>query len=391
MIRISFVIPTLAYGGAQMMLVKLLSRLDRTAFVPEVISLTNEIPLADHLMHQGIPVRVLGMRQGLPDPRKLLALSFWLRKSRPDLVQTWMYHADLIGGFAAALAGRPPVIWNIRHSDLNPAADKRMTMLIAKVCARLSRWLPRRIICCAGTARDIHVAIGYAKEKFEVIPNGFDLAAFRPDPISRARVREELGFSSKALAIGLAARFHPQKDHRGFVHAAGLFARQCPQARFVLCGEDVNEGNQELAGWARETGVPERFVFLGRRSDMPAVTTAFDIACSSSASGEAFSNTLGEAMACGVPCVATDVGDAAQILGDTGFIVRPQNPAAMAAAWQEMASLGEGGRLALGARARQRVLENFSLDRVTDRYESLYRDILTPARSAARSEKWRAC
>lgn len=371
-------ISSLATGGAQMMLYKLLSRLDREAFDPFVFSLTDIISLAEIFRELGVPVESLGINTGRPDPRGLFRLYTRLRELRPHIVQTWMYHADFVGGLVARMASPVPIIWNIRHSDLNHATDKGSTILIAKLCAQLSRSIPSRIICCAASARNIHVNLGYASEKFEVIPNGFDLAAFQPNAAARRQVREELGLRADEFVIGLAARFHPHKDHRNFVLAARLFVSRFPQTRFILCGDGVDNSNQELIAWMKENEVSEQFLLLGKRTDMPSIMAALDVSASSSTT-EAFSNTIGEAMACGVPCAVTDVGDSAAIVGETGRVVPPEDPAAMAMAWETLIDLGPNGLEELGKSARTRIIENFTIESVVHRYESLYRDVLSTA------------
>ncbi len=316
------------------------------------------------------------MRQGIPDPRGLLRLTRQIAARRPHLVQTWLYHADLLGGLAAKAAGNRPVFWNIRNGTLEPGASRRSTVLTVRACAWLSRRLPDRIVCCAETARDIHIRFGYAAERMCVIPNGFDIEAFRPDPAARLAVRQELGLPATATLVGLFARFHPQKDHRGFVQAAMLLRREHPDVQFVLCGDGIDGDNGELAGWLAAAGLREGVFLLGRRQDLPRLTAALDLAVSASACGEAFSNTLGEAMACGIPCVATRVGDAALIVGDTGRVVEPNRPDRLAAAMGELLAAGPGARADLGRRARQRIEERFSLAAVVRRYEALYEDYL---------------
>lgn len=376
-IRIAFVITSLSTGGAQMMLFKLLSLLNRQVFEPSVICLTvltPLTPLAENFRDNGVQVESLGLSPGCPDPRGIFRLSSRLREMRPHIVQTWMYHADLVGGLAAFLAGRLPVIWNIRHSALNPATDKRSTLLTARLCARLSRSIPRRIVCCAESAKDFHVTLGYASDKFDIIPNGFDLAAFHPNAAARRQVRDELGLLPGDFVVGLAARFHPHKDHRNFILAAGLFVARLPQSRFILCGDGVDKNNKELVAWIKEVGVTKNFILLGKRTDMPSVTAAFDVASSTSVT-EAFSNTIGEAMACGVPCAVTNVGDSATIVGEAGLVVPPGDPVDMAKAWEKLFYLGSEGRAKLGQSARARIIENFSLESVVQRYESLYQEV----------------
>ncbi len=377
--RISHVISGLATGGAEMMLLKLLSRMDRDSFESRVLSLHDIGGVGERIRALGIPVHALGMRPRLPDPLKFLRLVGWLRQGAPDIIQTWMYNADLAGGLAARFSGRAPVVWNIQHSDL-VSPDKRSTAFwTAKACTRLSRWLPSRIICCSVASRNVHAQLGYAADKMVVIPNGSDMEAYRPDAAARLSVRYELGLPDDALLIGLVARFHPQKDHHNFVQAAAMLLEHYPDIHFLLCGEGVDWENPQLVGWIEAAGIHDHCHLLGRRDDVPRIDAALDIASSSSAFGEGFPNILGEAMACEVPCVVTDVGDSALIVGDTGKVVPPRDLEALAAAWRELIDIGPEGRKRLGVAARNRAERDFGLDGVVARYEGLYNELLFPA------------
>ena len=376
MFKISFIITGLSTGGAEMMLFKLLSAINRKAFAPQVISLLDKGPMYDQFNEIDVPVETIGMSRGAPDPRGIFRLSRLLRRNPPHLVQTWMYHADLLGGLAAKLAGDMPIIWNIRHSNLDPQIDKRSTILSAKACAVLSRFIPEKIICCANASKNIHATMGYDHSKLLVIPNGFELNSFKPDPRARHDVRDELGLSESTKLIGLVSRFHPQKDHKTFIQAAARLKRTQPGVHFVLCGDGTARANQVLSKWVTESGHEDSFHLLGHREDMSRITAAFDIATSSSSSGEAFSNTIGEAMSCAVPCVVTDVGDSAYIIGDTGKVVPPSDPAALSDAWRTLLALGDDGRSRLGQAARKRVSDCFSLGVVVKAYEDLYSSLL---------------
>jgi glycosyltransferase involved in cell wall biosynthesis len=370
--KITHVIAGLSMGGAQMMLYKLLSRLDRTAFESEVISLADVGPLDEKIRALGVPVKVLGMRPGVPDPFGVYRLAGWWRQDRPHVIQTWMYHADLIGCLAARLAGGIPVAWNIRHSNQSAENEKCTTVWTVKACAWLSRWLPDRIVCCSEASRRIHTALGYAAHDMVVIPNGFDLAAFKPDPAARVAVRRELSLPENASLIGLVGRFNPQKDHGTFVRAAARLCGDVPDVHFLLCGDDITPANNELVEWITASGIRDRCHLLGRREDMPRLTAALDIATTTSAYGEGFPNVVGEAMACGVPCVVTDVGDSALIVDCTGTVVPPRDPGALADGWRALLYLGAEGRVRLGSAARRRVEDNFSLPAIVTRYENLY-------------------
>ena len=378
-LKIQFVITGLGGGGAERMLLKLLTRIDRNTFEPEVISLTQLVeasePLTKGFTDIGVPVHSLGMRPGVPDPRKIFRLAKWFRKKRPHLVSTWMYHADLIGGLAAKLAGNIPVVWNIRHSNLESLVNKNTTLLTAKCCALLSKKLPSKIICCGEVPRTVHVDKGYDASKIIVIPNGFDLFKFERDLVARFKVRQELGIPQDAKTIGLIARFNPQKDHKNFISAAALLKQYEPDSHFVLCGEGISWENKELCGWIKEFDLQSSFHLLGHRSDIKELNSSFDIATSSSC-GEGFSNVLGEAMACEVPCVATNVGDSALIIGDTGKVVPPRDSGSLAEAWRAVLALTPEDREKLGKEARKRIQNHFSLAIVAQKYEDLFLSVL---------------
>jgi glycosyltransferase involved in cell wall biosynthesis len=381
--KILHVINDLHTGGAEMMLLKLLSVLDREAYEPAVMSLISIGPIGERIRSLGIPVRSLGMRNGVPDLRAVLWLARLIRQERHKLVQTWLYHSDLIGGLAAKLAGGPPVVWNIRNSDL---CYKRMTFLTVRACARLSRWLPARILCCSESAGAFHAAMGYVADKIVHVPNGFDLEAFRPDPAARDAVRRELGIPEAAPLIGLVGRFDPQKDHATFIQAAARLGGLRPDVHFLLCGNRVDWENSELAAEIARAGIRDRCRLLGSRSDMPRIQASLDIATSSSACGEAFSNAIGEAMAAGVPCVVTDVGDSAAIVGPTGRVVPTRDPEALVRAWQSLLELAPERRGALGAAARDRIGRHFSLAAIAARYAALY-DEIAAARTGPTSRR----
>ena len=291
-----------------------------------------------------------------------------------------MYHSDLIGALAARLAGNPPVAWGLHHSNLSPEFIKRSTLWTARTCARLSHYLPAAVVCCAESTKQLHADFGYDERKLLVIPNGFDLDVFRPDPIARAEIRKELGIPADMLVVGMLAKFHPQKDHRNFVRAAGSIRKQRDDIRFVLCGWSMDWNNEELVAWIDEAGIRDRIHLVPRRPDANRVHASFDVACLSSQGGEAMPLTIGEAMDCGVPCAVTDVGDAALLVGDTGRVARPRDPEALAAACLAILSLDGEARRQLGRAARSRISERYSLSRVAAEYAGLHE------RLAARTE-----
>jgi glycosyltransferase involved in cell wall biosynthesis len=374
-IKVTHIITGLDADGAETVLHRLTSRMDPDCFQNEVISLIEMGPMAERLRASGLRVRALNMRRGVPNPYHLLRLVRWLKDSRPNVVQTWMYHANLLGGIAARVAGKTPVIWGIHHTNLEPSQNKRLTIWTARMCARISATIPQRIVCCSEASREAHERFGYAQQKMEVIPNGFDLEEFHPNPEARSSMRKELGIAEEAPLVGMAGRFHVQKDHRNLVAAAALFHARVPGAHFVLCGKGVDRDNAELRGWIASAGLVQAFHLLGSRADMPRFFAALDVATSSSLS-EAFPMALGEAMACGIPCVVTDVGDSAAIVGDTGRVVPAGDPVALAGAWRELLAKDPLARRQMGQAARNRVEQKFSLDTIVERYQELYRQVL---------------
>lgn len=373
-LRILFVINDIDIGGAERMLLKVTSQLAPSHDLT-VASLTQRGALASEFEQVGADVIALGMRGPLSLPGAVARLAREVRARRPQLMSTWMYHADLVGGLAARLAGLPAVAWNIRHGDLSPAHTSLATRAVVRTNALLSSMLPKKILCCSETARRTHVEFGYREERFHLIPNGFDLQKFRPSSEARTSVRQELGLRDDDLLIGLVARWHPHKDQPGFIRAAATLGRQHGNAHFVLVGDDCNTDNPELVRLIAEAELGGKIHLLGRRNDIPRLTAALDIATSSSI-GEGFSNTLGEAMACAVPCVATDVGDSAYIVGTTGKIVPPSDPPALAQAWAELVTAPDTVRRELGERARERVSQKFELGVVARQYEAAFREII---------------
>jgi glycosyltransferase involved in cell wall biosynthesis len=370
-IRIVHIINSFEFGGAEAMLVNLLLRTDTDRFEPSVVALIDDMSVAAPIIQAGIPIEVVGMTSGLPDPRKVLKLAGHLRKQRPQVIQTWMDHSNLIGSVAARMAGSAKVVWGIHHSNHIPGVAKRTTLMTVDACAKLSRWLPAGIVCCSEYSAECYTARGFDRRKIEVIPNGFDTSRFSPDPQARDSVRRELRIPMDALLIGLVARWDPFKDHATFFRAAAELQRARRDVHFLLCGAGITADNADLMALLRENGLERCCHLLGPRRDVPRIHAALDLLASSSIS-EAFPLTIGESMACGTPVVATDVGDSALIIGDTGRVVPPQQPAALAAAWGEILTLPAAERISLGLRGRRRVCDLFDLGAVTRRYESLY-------------------
>lgn len=373
--KITHIITGLPAHGAEIMLYQLLRSWNHSDDEHDVISLTDRGVLADRIEGLGVSVRVLNMRPGIPNPLAIKRLAELLSDSVPDLVQCWMYHANLIGGLAARYIGNIPVVWGLHHTRVDVRETKLLTVFTARLCAWLSERIPTAIVCCSAATYVSHAALGYDQARMITIPNGIDLNRFSSNAAARLSFRKALGIPESAFVIGMAARFHPHKDHSTFIAAAGLFHQKVPDVHFLLCGQEVDSHNSDLVSKLKNSGLQGHCHLLGAREDMPAFYSALDLAVNSSIS-EAFPLAVAEAMASGVPCVVTDVGDCSNIVGDTGRVVRPRDSTVMAEAWLEFFELGIEFRQKLGASARQRAVQQFGLDAATRRYHQLYRDVL---------------
>jgi glycosyltransferase involved in cell wall biosynthesis len=370
--RVIHVITGLGTGGAELALLRLVRHPHPAIEHMLVIALSPGGAQADRFRACGIPVLELDFR-GRPF-RSFFRLVQTLRRLRPGVVQTWLYHADLIGGLAARWAGCKTVIWGIRTTHLVPSAA-RATRVVRWICARLSSTVPRAILCAAEASRQVHVALGYDPSRMVVIPNGYDFSLLRADPGARDRLRTAWGLTPDEVAVGIVGRFNTAKDHETFVKAAGKVAEIDTSARFILIGRDLDAANRVLISWIQSTGHVNRFTLLGERTDVPDCLSAMDGFCLSSRT-EGFPNVVAEAMALGLPCVVTDVGDAAFLLGGHGWVVPKENPGAMAAALTALVRTDAEDRRRLGAAARARVEGEFTVARMADRLADLYLRLL---------------
>ncbi len=370
------VISSLETAGAEMALYRLLARMDPERFENQVACLIEIGAIGEQIRALGIPVRSLQMRRGWPSPAGIIRLSRLLRRGRPDLVQTWLYHANLLGLLAARLVGLKNILWNVRSSDMDMTRYRWLSGWTVRVCARFSGW-PRAVVVNSEAGRAYHARIGYHPRQWVLIPNGVDPEEFHPDPGARESVRDELGLPSDALLIGLVARFDPMKDHGTFFRAAARLLEGHPGVHFVLAGDGVTAQNRTFVSEISGPKLTARTHLLSRRSDIPRITAALDIATCSSLS-EGFPNVIAEAMACGVPCVVTDAGDAAGIVGDSGVVVPRRDPERLAEGWRRLVEGGAELRQRMGQAARLRMVGKYNLGDFVRRYEDLYLSVASP-------------
>jgi glycosyltransferase involved in cell wall biosynthesis len=356
------------------MLLKILQRLDRRKFAPMVVSLLDEGTVGKRIEALGVHVVCLRMDRWY----RILAAPFLLarliRCHRFLVIQGWMYHGNLLAWVGRWLAGsKAPLSFGIRQSFYGLARERFNTRWIM----RANSWLSGRMQGCLFNSRfslKTHRDFGFWGHNMQVIPNGFDLDAYIPLPGRREVLRTGLGLGQVPV-VGMVARFHPVKGHRNFLQAAVMVRQSLPQVKFLLVGTGVTEDNKQLAAWVEELGLKNAVLLMGERSDIADLNNVFDIACLASWA-EAFPNVVGEAMACGIPCVSTDVGDCADIVGDTGRVVPAGDPASMAAAILELLNFDPQARQDLGRAARRRVAERFDMRGIVHQYEHYFHSLL---------------
>lgn len=358
MIRLTFLIRRLDRGGAERQLIELLKGIDKTRFEVDVITLYAGGTLWEEACSvPGIRIRHLG-KKGRWHLQALPALVQIFRRTRPYIVHGYMDVANLL-----ALAAKPTgakVVWGIRASKIDSSAYDRLR----RVALRLESWLsslPDLVICNSDAARLDAVARGFPRARTVVIPNGIDTDRFRRSSTLRSELRAAWGVSAGELLVGIVGRLDPMKGHSVFLAAAREVVRIHPHARFAIIGG--GHLLPELTREAEQLGLRERVLWVGERNDVPAVLSALDLSVSASLFGEGFSNVLAESMACGVPCVASNVGDAAKILGDFGWLVPAGDAAALAR--QICAALKDCvAGVVRGDLLRQRIVDEFGLEKL---------------------------
>ena len=367
--QVTHVITGLTTGGAERVLLKLLEASDRSRYTPAVVSLMDEGAIGKRIRALDVPVHCLGMKRSVPSLAHFRRLRSMVADTGPDIVQGWMYHGNIAAQFTRPRNSR--LIWGIHQSITDLGNEKPLTRLLV----RLGRWTQSgvdAIVFCSARSAQQHAALGYSVARSRIIANGVDTLHYNPSCTPGSDLRRELGLEAGSLLVGHAARYHPMKNHRGLLEA---FAMTESNARLLLMGPEVDESNRDLMQQILRLGLNDRVLLLGERTDLWRLMPLFDLYVSASSWGEAMPMVLLEAMSCGVPCVTTDVGDSAHLVGDTGRVVAPDAGDALAGALRELLGSDTGRRAELGQRARQRVVEHFSLQQMTQRYCGLYDEL----------------
>lgn len=358
---------------------RLVEGLQSQGVVSHVVNLGCEAPIAIQFRRKGIQVSSLGLSASLADAvRGGGEIGALIDSKRPDVVQAWMYHANavaLLGVFRSRF--KPPLAWNIRRGLDDFSERSFKTRTVVRGNAFMSR-LPDQIIYCSRESRSQHEAFGFHRATSRVLENGFDTQRFLPSDTSREAFRARYDIREHEIVIGNVGRFDLAKGHGYLLRAFETVARQMPAAKLVLIGRGVDHSNQEIAATVRQLGLSERVLLLGEQESLERVYPGFDVYCSASIN-EGFPNAISEAMTCGVPCVVTDTGASRQLVEGVGHVVPSRSAETLSAALSDISKLSTEERRALGAKARGRISELYSLDSVVRQYRELYGEL---ARSA---------
>lgn len=376
-LKVVHLISGLGHGGAESVLFRLAANAKKDQHI--VLSMQDGGVFAEKFAAAGIELQCLNMPAGKMGLRDFWRLRNKLKQLAPDVVQCWMYHADIIGGLAARLAGIKAVLWGVRNSGDNLARSSRSSYYLARYFGWTSHFIPQLIVVCAELAAKRHQAWGYKASKIRVIPNGYDLSRWQlADTATKMQIRETLGLASNQPVVGFVARWNPLKDHANLIQAFAAVVKERPTAKLLLIGEGLSEDNAELMALLEQAGlaVGEQVILLGRREDVPELMPALGLHVLSSMA-EGFPNVVAESMACEVPNVVTDVGDAAFIVDSHGWVVPRQDAQSLGQAVNEALDFLETPAAAEFKQAcRQRVVDNFSLENMINRYEETWREAL---------------
>ena len=374
-LKVMHIITDLETGGAEMMLFKLLKETKERNVDSVVVSLMSDGAVSNLIQSINIPVYSIGITQGkTPNYKQLMKFMHVIRVVKPNIIQGWMYHGNIAATVAKIilffLLNKIKLFWNIRQTLYLLENEKHLTQIVIKLSALIS-WIPKKIIYNSYLSMSQHEAMGFSANKSIMLPNGFDLHNFTPQKKTLANIRSSLGITDDELLVGHIARFHPMKDHFNLLKAAELVLKSYNRVHFVLIGQDVDDDNTYLAEVIGNITGNKYIHLLGRRSNISEIISGLDVLVSSSAWGEGFPNVIGEALACGVPCVVTDVGDSALIVGDCGYVCRAEDSQVLADGILRMIS-NKNERERMSMQARNRIKNNYSIEEVARQYYNLY-------------------
>lgn len=375
-IRIAHIITDLTSSGSSSMLYKLMAHTDRSRFDPVIIALDSEGEFIDKIIAHAIPVYTFNMSRNPSSSWHVLRLARLLRKLEPDILQGWMYQGNLAASLASKLlAKRPVLLWNVRQTVYNLQQEPRSTRWAIGFSQRLMN-MPDRILYNSWLSENQHAALGFDEQKSQIVANGFDLQLFAPNTYSRELMRTKLAIPQDAIVIGMVAHYCPSKNHALFMEAAHLLGMHNRNVHFILAGEQVSTDNPEIAALLKRFPTLQgKLHLLGKRQDIPALMNALDMFTLTATRGDGFPNAVGEAMACGVPCIATDIGDTALLINKTGQTLQEATPSSLAFAWQEWINAGEIWRKEQGRQARKRIQKHYAIQNIASQYQDIYQSL----------------
>ena len=373
--KVVHIITGLNNGGAEGVLYRLVTNDRKNTHV--VISLMDAGKYGPLLVEDNIKTYYLELSRGSLSLSPLFRLKEIIKKEKPEIIQTWMSHADLLGGVVSKVLGHKNIIWNIRHSKLTFRASNIKTNAVVLTCMAMSNFIPKKILCCSERTYQDYAGYGYPKKKMTVISNGYEFDKFNTNSDLRKLVRTELGIAKDTNLLGMVARYDPNKNHHGLLRSLRLVKESNDNFKVILVGRDLNDNNNVIKNKIRELGLEEHILLLNQRTDIPAVMNALDIKILSSISGEGFPNVLAEAMACGTLCVATNIGDSSIIIDDYGWVVEADDDKLLANAILEALELKQNSTEwnRMKVLAKKHIIDNFSISLMVEKYNRIWNNV----------------
>ena len=368
-IKILHIISGLNDGGAESLLFNFLCNSENN--INFVISLKGKGKYGEMIEGKGIKIFYFNFAFDLSLISNFICLTKIIRLIKPDIVQTWLYNADLLGGCAAYLANSKNIFWGIHHGSLDKNINKFSTIFIAKINSFLSYFIPRKIVVCADSSKFMHIKNGFSKQKFITIENGIDLNKFKRSPKERSFFRNKINIKSDETLYGTVARFHPIKDHITLIKSIFRLKNAGYKFKYLLIGESINNKNKLLNELIKKYGLEEIIILIEKEENISLVMNAIDLHVLSSKS-EALPMVILEAMGCGTPCISTNVGDVKNLILDKNLVVETSNQLELFNAMRIFSDLDQKNKKKLSISVEKHIKENYSLENMTAKYLNLY-------------------